>query len=321
METLWTACGWAVDGRPRPAGVPRAGQVGVASGAPPSRGRGTTTPMRSLRLLALTSILALSGCAALNQLAASAFEKPKLTFRSATLQSLDLEGATLGFQFDLENPNGFGLTLARLGYGVEVEGTRIAAGDMPGGLKIPAAGKAPVTFPVRVRYRDVPGIVSLLGRQQESIRYKLGGTVGVSTPVGVVDLPISHEDSLKLPRLPAFTLEGLSVRSVSLSDLALDVKVRVKNPNAFAIPSGTIDSAVSLAGSQVGRIDGRALAAVPAQGSTVLTIPLKVDLVRAGRAASELMRGAPVDVGMHGTADLGGLPVPLDLGGRVPVAK
>jgi LEA14-like dessication related protein len=278
--------------------------------------------MRTARpLLATLAALALSGCAALNQLAASAFEKPRLTFRSATLQQVDLEGATLGFEFDLENPNSFGLSVARLGYGVELEGTRVASGEMPGGLQIPAAGKAPVTFPVRVRYRDVPGILSLLGKQRDALAYKLSGTVGVKTPVGVIDLPMSHAASLPLPKLPAFTLDGLAIRSVSLSQVALDLKVRVKNPNAFPIPAGKLDYALALAGAQVARGDDRALGAVPGAGSAVVSIPVQLNLAEAGRAASELVRGTPVDVSLRGTADVGGLPVPLDLGGRMPAQR
>lgn len=278
--------------------------------------------MRTSRpLLVGLAVLALSGCAALNQLAASAFEKPRLTFRAATLQQLDLEGATLGFEFDLENPNSFGLSVARLGYGVELEGTRVATGEMPGGLQIPAAGKTPVTFPVRIRYRDVPGIVSLLGKQRDAIAYKLSGTVGVKTPVGVIDLPMSHAATLPLPRLPAFALDGLAIRSVSLSQVALDLKVRVRNPNAFPIPAGKLDYALALAGASVARGDDRALGAVPGAGSAVVSIPVQLNLLEAGRAASELVRGAPVDVNLKGTADVGGLPIPLDLGGRMPAHR
>lgn len=272
-------------------------------------------------LAALAAGLALSGCAALNQIAASAFEKPRLTFRSASLQSVDLEGATLGFEFDLENPNRFGLSVARLGYGVELEGARVASGEMPGGLKIPAAGKTAITFPVRIRYGDVPGIVSLLGKQRDTIGYRLSGTVGVQTPVGVIDLPMSHQATLPLPRLPAFALDGLAIRSVSLSSVALDLKVRVKNPNAFPIPAGKLDYALALAGASVARGDGRPLAAVPGTGSAVVSIPIRIDLLEAGRAASDLVRGSPVDVNLRGTADVGGLPVPLDLGGRMPAQR
>lgn len=277
------------------------------------------TPRTLLALLA--AALALSGCAALNQIAASAFQKPRLTFRSASLQSIDLEGATLGFAFDLENPNGFGLSVARLGYGVELEGTRVATGQMPGGLQIPASGKTPITFPVRVRYRDVPGIISLLGKQRDAIAYRLSGAVGVKTPVGVIDLPMSHQASLPLPKLPAFALDGLAIRSVSLTQLAMDVKMRVKNPNAFPIPAGKLDYAFALAGATVARGDDRALEGVPGASSAVVTIPLRVNVLEAGRAATDLARGSPVDVKLRGTADVGGLPIPLDLGGRMPAQR
>lgn len=279
------------------------------------------SPLPPRALLAVATAALLSGCAAVNQLAAAAFEKPRLTFRSATLQSLDLEGATVGFEFDLENPNSFGLSVARLGYGVEVEGNRVATGDMAGGLKIPAAGKTPVTFPVRVRYRDVPGIVSLLGKQRDAIGYRLSGTLGVQTPVGVIDLPMSHQATLPLPKLPAFALDGLAIRSVSLTQVALDLKVRVKNPNAFPLPAGRLAYALALSGAQVAQGDEGPLAGVPGAGTAVVTIPLRVNLAEAGRAATDLVRGSPVDVSLRGTADVGGLPIPLELGGRLPAQR
>src|SRR5512146_3306872 len=115
------------------------------------------------KIAALTvPLLLLAACAGLEKFAASAVQKPKLTFRSATVQALDLEGATLALTWDLENPNGFGVDLARVGWSLDAEGTRVASGDLPGGLKIPAKATAPVTFPVRVRFQDVPGIVGLL---------------------------------------------------------------------------------------------------------------------------------------------------------------
>lgn len=276
--------------------------------------------MHPPRLAAVAALLALAGCAELGKYAAAALERPRLTFRSASLDALDLEGATLGFHYDLENPNGFGVSLARLGYEVEVNGTRVVAGTLPGGLQIKANGTAPVTFPVRVRFRDVPGIVSLLGKR-DRLPYRLAGTAGVSTPFGVVDLPLSHEDTLVLPNLPDFTLEGISVRSISLGAVGLEVRVAVKNPNGFPLPAGRLDYALSIGGSPVASGDGRALAAVPANGGTVVAIPIRVNLAGAGRAASELVRGGAVDVGLHGTADVGGVPIPLDLAARLPARR
>ncbi len=270
--------------------------------------------------IALLAFVA-AGCAGLSDLARVAFKEPRLTFRTATVEALDLEGATVGVKFDLENPNGFGLDVARIGWGVEVEGTRIATGDMPGGLSIPASGVAPLTIPVRVRYRDVPGIVGLLTSRRDAIAYKLSGVVGVRTPIGVVDLPVSHSDRLALPSLPSFSLQGLSIRTASLTEMALDVKVGVKNPNAFPLPPGRLDYALSLAGLEVARAEDAALAKVAGGSAQTVSIPVRLNVLKAGRAATELARGAPVQLGLAGTADVAGIPVPLDLAATLPARR
>jgi LEA14-like dessication related protein len=184
-----------------------------------------------------------------------------------------------------------------------------------------ANATAPVTFPVRVRFQDVPGIVSLLGSGKDVIGYRLAGTLGVRTPIGIIDLPLSHEATLRLPSVPRFALEGLSVKSMSLDEVALGVRLRVRNPNAFALPVGRLDYALALAGAPVARAKGAALASVAAGSSAVVEIPLRVDLASAGRAAADLARGGDVDVGLSGTALVGGIPLPLERRGRVPARR
>jgi LEA14-like dessication related protein len=272
--------------------------------------------MRKIALVA--PLLLLAACAGLNELAASAVQKPKLTFRSVSLTAVDLEGATLAFTWDLENPNGFGVNLARVGWTIDVEGTRVASGDLPGGVEIRANGTAPLTFPVHVRYRDVPGIVSLLGSKKDAVRYKLAGTVGIRTPLGILDVPMSREDKLRLPSTPQFALDGLSIRSLGFSEIVLDVKLRVRNPNAFALPLGKLEYALALGGTSVAR--AAAVDVTPIAGGTsgVVAIPVHIDVAKAGRVAAELARGGEVQVDLDGKATLGGIPFPLDLKGRVP---
>jgi LEA14-like dessication related protein len=276
---------------------------------------------RTTRSALAAALFLVAACAGFRDLARSAVKDPKLTFRSASLQALDMEGATVGFTWDVENPNGFGLDLARGGWTVDVEGTRVAGGDLPAGLKIKANGTSPVTFPVRVRFQDVPGIAALLGSGKDAVQYRLAGTIGIGTPVGVLDLPLSHEGRLGLPSVPAFALEGVSIRGVSLSEIAVDVRLRVKNPNAFPLPLGKLDYALAIGGSPVARADGAELAGVPAGASAVVALPVKVDVASAGRVAADLARGGDVDVGLSGRAVVGGVPLPLDLRGRVPARR
>ena len=275
-----------------------------------------------MRKIALAlPLLWLAGCAGLSEFAASAVQKPKLTFRSVALSSLDLEGATLAFTYDLENPNGFGLRLARVGYAVDVEGTRVASGEVPGGLELKAKGTAPVTFPVHVRFQDVPGIVDLLTSKKDSVRYKLAGNVGVNTALGVLDVPLSHEGTLKLPSMPRFGLDGIAIRSVGFTEITFDVRLRVQNPNGFALPLGRLDYALAVGGSQVARAAAVDVAPVAGGSSAVIAIPVKLDIASAGRAAAALVGGGDVPVGLGGKANLGGIPFPVDLKGNVPARR
>jgi LEA14-like dessication related protein len=66
-----------------------------------------------------------------------------------------------------------------------------------------------------------------------------------------------------------------------LTELALDVRLRVRNPNAFALPAGRLDYALAIAGSEVARADGAELAGVGAGASAVVAIPVRLDVASA----------------------------------------
>jgi LEA14-like dessication related protein len=270
-------------------------------------------------LAAVGGLAGLLGCAGLQDLARSAFREPTLTFRNASVDVLDLEGATVALHVDLQNPNGFGLDVAHVGWSLDAEGTRVATGDTPGGLSIPANGTAPLAIPVRVRWRDVPGILGLFRRGEDGLRYAVAATIGVRTPIGVVELPVAHQGRLALPRLPSFSLEGLRVRSVSLAEVAFEVRVGVRNPNAFPVPAGKVGWTLSLgASAPVARAEGVALSAIAARGGADLVFPVRLDLGSAGRAAVDLARGGEVRVRLEGVAELAGLTVPFDLDAVLP---
>jgi LEA14-like dessication related protein len=274
-----------------------------------------------MRKVALALVLSLAGCAGLKDLAASALQKPKLTFRSASITTVDLEGATVSLTWDLENPNGFGLDLAKVAWTFDAEGKRVASGDVPGGLQIKASATSPVTFPVHVRFRDVPGIADLLSSGKEEVRYAVAATIGIRTPLGELDLPVKHEDKVRLPAVPHLALEGLSVRSVGFDAIVLDLRVRVRNSNPFPLPAGKIEYALSLSGADVARAETVEMHPIASGASAVVVIPVRVDVGSAGRVAADVARGADVQVGLKGNASLAGIPFPVDLHGTLPAHR
>jgi LEA14-like dessication related protein len=160
------------------------------------------------RWAALGLLLALwgGGCASLRALTGVGFERPTLSYESWSAAGLDLEGVTLALHYRLENPNDFSLDMRRLHYELEVEGQRVAAGELPCGIQLRAQGATPLSFPVRLRWRDLPNFVELLLTRRD-IAYRVTGTAGVGSPIGTLDLPFEHGDRVTLPRPPAVRIE------------------------------------------------------------------------------------------------------------------
>jgi LEA14-like dessication related protein len=271
---------------------------------------------RTLALAALAAApLLLAGCAAVGELAKAAFQKPTLAFRSVEVQSLDFDGATLAFDFRLQNPNGFGLHLARVQYWLQLDQRVVTRGEVAGGVSIPAAGEVPVRFTARLPFAEVPRIVELVSRGGE-VAYTVGGQVDVDTPIGIIDVPASHSGTVALPALPGFRIASARVRLASLTEVELELTVAVDNRNPFPLPEGELKYALALGGEVVATADGEALGGVAARTEGRVVIPVRLSLLGAGRALATVLRGGTADLRVTGQAKVGALPVPMDMVGK-----
>lgn len=270
--------------------------------------------MTASRSAALLSALALAGCATVRDFAASAFQRPTLTFQSASVEGLDLEGVTVVLHYMLENPNTVGARLSRLSYALDVEERRALSGSLPGGLEVPSRGAAPLPVAVRVRFADLTGLVEALSSKEE-VAYRVSGDAGVDTPIGTLDLPFQHSGRVPVPRLPAFSIESARVVGGALSP-GIALRLRVSNLNAFPLPEGRVEYRVEVAGRPVVRAATATLAPVPARGNASLDLPVQIDLLAAGSALAAAMQGGAVEVVVHGDAGFASVRVPLDLRGR-----
>ena len=155
--------------------------------------------MRRRRAILVAGLaLALSGCATLRVLLGQV-QRPQLVFQHASATDLSLAGVTVRLQYQLTNPNDIALKVASLSYQLEVEGTRVTGGELPGGMDIPAKGQTQIAIPVRIEFANVPGLIQRLMNKSD-FGYKVSGTVGVSTPIGPIPLTYTHGDRVAIPR-------------------------------------------------------------------------------------------------------------------------
>jgi LEA14-like dessication related protein len=264
------------------------------------------------RLAALAcSALLVSGCAGLQRLAELSLTPPTVTVERATVAALDVEGATVLLELTLKNPNDVAFEVARAGWRLEVEETEVGEGQLPGGLAIPARGTAPFSVTVRVRWVDVTQLVERV-RRQERVAYRVSGTVGVETPVGVMDLAFKHAGTLPVPRLPTLKLESASADLASLTELTLQLALVVENPNGFPLPGATLTFDLLVNGVAVATGKEATLTPLGAEGQARIILPLRVSLLGAGRAAGTLGGGGG-ELRLRGTVRAAGLETPVDL--------
>lgn len=267
-----------------------------------------------LAVLAALAPLSLAACAGLDKVLSGTFERPRLQLESVGVEAVDLEGATAVAHYRVENPNGFGVSVARLSYQLELDGQRVAGGALPGGLRLPARGAAPLVIPVRVRYADVPAFLERVARN-DRLAWRASGGVGFDTAIGPVDIPWSASGEVPMPKLPAFSVDSVRVAGAGLGGVTLDVRIRLGNRNAFPIPGGRLDYRLDLNGSPVVRTGNASLAPVAAGGSSVLDLPVKVDLLAAGLGAGQAISSGRAEVVLSGSAGWGSLRIPVDLRG------
>lgn len=266
--------------------------------------------MRRMALLFTTIALgAGSGCALLQ----AAFQKPTLTFVRGSARDLSLEGATLDLVFRVDNPNGVALDLARVDYKLEVDGKAIVAGAPPTGVQIAARGSSELTLPATVRFAELAdGIVAALSKPEST--YRASGTVGVSTPIGVVELPLSAEGRFALPKLPRVTLGTPRIAAFNpLGNARIVVPLSVHNDNGFALPLGGVKGDVRLAGVAVGRADVGGGEALAASSSRAIEVALEVGVLSAGAAVVQALTQGKGEVAIDGQASIGGLSLPLTI--------
>lgn len=265
-----------------------------------------------LSLVGVVALALLAACATAKRKPVAEFPKPRLAFAGSHVERLALEGASLAFDCVVENPLPVPIALAGATWQLDVEGHRVAAGQLPGGLAVDALGTAPVRLTAEVRFADVPRF-AFSALTKDEVRYRLAVAASVATPVGAVEVPLVHEGGFKGPRMPKLGIDGVKIRSIGVRETSLELRLEVANLNDFPLPTGSLGYEVRLAGSKVASASGVSLGTLPAQGKAVLAMPVDVSFLGAGRAVVQAVRTGRLDAQVTGTATFAGLPVPVDV--------
>ena len=250
---------------------------------------------------------ALCGCASL----AGLVEKPKVTLHSVEVTSASFEGLSANFAFDVDNPNPIGVDLSRLDYQLTIDGHQLAEGHGNQTLSVPSNGHGTMVLPVSVRFVELGQAVASMMTKQ-TVPYTIKATLGFSTPMGTVDIPVESSGTFPVPQLPRPQLMGAQLSDLSLGGVTLRVNLAFVNPNAFALPVGGLGWRVSVEGADVASGSSPAMQ-LPPSGTQPVSLDVRIDFLRAGAAVASALRSGSATVAVDGQLDMGIFKMPVNL--------
>jgi LEA14-like dessication related protein len=270
----------------------------------------------------LLSCVALAGCPK-GSLPDLSGLKPKVKFERVRLDGIDFTKADTTFVFTVTNPNPVGIRVASFDYDLDVAGAGFLEGTNNDGLAIAASDDSKFRLPVTVVFADLLRLAQNLGDVDE-VPFRIAGSFGIDTPLGVVRIPYEENGNLPVVRPPRIRVAGLRVTDFkplqNRASLSLDLGVTHKG--GAAVPLTGFNYSLSLGGSRVADGSRPQLATVAAGAEQTVSLPIDVNLTGLGTSiVSAIANKGPVDVGLAGGLTVGTpfgeLPLRIDENGRI----
>lgn len=259
----------------------------------------------SMSLALLGALLAApAGCATARKVLAGAFEEPEVEFRELHLRKLSFERVSADFEFLVSNPNDLAVTVSSLDYALSVDEKSLAEGTSSRELRLEARGSAPVHLPLTIAFADFVDNLATFFSSREAVPYAIAAKLGVKTPVGPVQVPVQHEGTLPLPKVPDIEVADVRLTRLDLTGAEVELALDVRNRGQFPIQPQGLRYDVSLAGTSVAS-GNETLPTLAANASEQVVLSIDLSFLRLGPTLVEAVRSRRVPYRVAGAVDLG----------------
>lgn len=265
----------------------------------------------------------LSGCALFQDLAD--VKRPDIRYSSMSIQNISFSEVTLLFDFEVDNPNRFGVSADQYSYEFFINENSFLKGTQAENIQVTRESSSIVQVPVSVNYSDMFNTFgSLINR--DSFAYELATEVRFNIRgLGQQSIPVSTSGELPIPRMPTVEFGGYNIKQISMSGAELEISLKVNNPNRFGISLANAAYALNVNGREWldTRLDRRI--DLGSSGSETINIPIRLNASQMGSVLLDMMSGnTQFDYRLTGSADVSAdiegfddaTTIPFDLDGR-----
>jgi LEA14-like dessication related protein len=244
---------------------------------------------RSLFSLIIIPFLSLSCQNLLNLLQQSQIKPPLVSITNTSITGLSFTELNLLFDLNIKNTNGLAIKLQGLDYQLLINDNSLLSGNQNQGIEIAAYADNKVSLPLTLNLADMYKTVASL-IDQDTSAYQLNCGLTFDLPVlGATRIPITKTGSVPLPKIPNVSLQGIKLNNLNLAGANLELKLNVKNANAFAVLLNNLNYGLTVNG--VNWIQGQTVKgfSLNEKQNQTLTLPLSLNFVQLGTAVYQLL--------------------------------
>lgn len=279
--------------------------------------------MKKCLIISVIMVSFLAGCSALREL--SDIKEPTVAFSDVSIQSLSFDGITLLFDFDVTNPNRFGVSAEQYQYEFFINDRSFLSGEQKEGISIDRETTTIIQVPVSFTFSKLAETFGSLIRQ-DSLSYQLSTEVEFELPAaGRQRVPVEAGGQFPLPKIPRIEFGDFNVTDMSFTGARIEVSFQVINPNSFGITLSGADYQLEVNGNEW--LDSSIEQAIEVRGSesTEIEIPIRLNAAQLGSAMRDIISGeTDFQYRLTGeaeiSADIEGFDsaqlIPFDLSGR-----
>lgn len=218
-------------------------------------------------------------------------QKPSVRYSSMSFKDISFKDVTLLFNFEVENPNSFGVSADQYQYEFFINGSEFITGTQNENLRIEKESVTTIQVPVSLTFSELYNTIGSVARR-DSVSYRLSTEVQFDI-AGLTKqrVPVSAEGEMPIPKLPRIELSSFNVKEFSFSGAEMVARFRIENPNSFGITFSDTFYNLEVNGKEWLQTHLEQNIDVNGSGSEIISVPIRLNSSQMGSALIDLLSG------------------------------
>ncbi len=252
----------------------------------------------------LLGSLLLSSCAPMQRVLE--ILQPELNVKDVHVTGLTFEAADLAVDIEVNNLNPLPIDLTGFDYDLKINDISFLKGQQEKLVTIAALDKNVFQIPVTLNYKNLYETFKSL-KDQDSTPYKIACGVSFDLPgLGKTRIPFDTEGEFPTIKLPDLKVDGLKVKKLDFSGAEMELKLHMKNPNAFDLLLNSVNYELAVNGKTWAKGSGEKQTQIMKKDESAIGIPISLDFGQMGLTVYQALSGnKPLNYQFQGNLDVG----------------